>query len=563
MLDSFNRDYRSALVTLGRSRAILERLWQENLTEPSYQSNLAECYSQIGTAHARLEEPEPSLAILDKARAIHQGLVERYPENLAYKKGLAENLNMIGFAQYKQKDNDAALKTFLDVQDICQKLLTEVAYGPKPSWLLNLLALSKHNIGNINEDNGDIEKALQFYEEALKYRSDLVDLLPSVTQFREKLAVSYREIAELQRKAHRDAEALPSIRKSIEVYEDLVRSQPDNVSYHKDLAWMHDDLGLVCDESRNNEDAMSGFAAAVRVQRVVISKTKQDDDRWVLSYYLDNLGEQYVDLGRRPKDGLPYYEESLRIRRGLSRAHPDKTAFADDHVKSLFILGNLERHLGEPAAAREMFGEARTNLAKRLSSTAGDRGLEIRLAAALGGEAEALAELGQPETAKPLLEEAAARLRKLVAGGAPDRELAPARAQLSETLWDLARVFRDLEPPLDAEPVIAERNGLWKTRPPEELIELALKHLSQATVIGYGKMPLSAPAEAIRDLDFDQAAGEVVLAVSRGLNDLDRLKSSPESPLLLSRADVKAATRKLEPSDGPPPAQPAKNTDKP
>ena len=137
------------------------------------------------------------------------------------------------------------------------------------------------------------------------------------------------------------------------------------------------------------------------------------------------------------------------------------------------------------------------------------------------------------------------------------------RERLSETLWDLARVLRDLDPPLDAEHVNAERNDLWKSRPPEELIELALKHLSQATVIGYGKTPLSAPAEAIRDLDLDHAASEVILAVSRGLKDLGKLKGSPESGLLLARRDVKAAIAKLETLDVPPGAQQVKKTGNP
>jgi eukaryotic-like serine/threonine-protein kinase len=551
ILDLANGEFRAALTTLGRSRAILERLWQENPKEPRYQSSLADCYSQFGIAFARLDEPDQSLAILDKARAIQQGLVERYPESLTYKQGLAANLNVIGFAQYKQKATDAALKTFHDVQDLCQVLLKESAYGPKPSWLLNLLALSQQNIGNIHKENGDIEKALPFFKEALKYRSDLVGFFPSVTQFREKLAVSYREIAELERKAHQDANALPSIRKSIEVYGDLVRSQPDNASYRHDLAWMWDALGLVHDEARNNEEAMGAFQAAVREQGVAISKAKLADGyRWELSFYLDNLGEQYVDLGR-PKEGLPHLKDALRIRRELCRAHPETAAYADYLGTALITLGNIERHLGEPAAARDLFAEARTALAKRLSSAPLEGELVVRHAAALLNEAAALADLGQPETAKPLLEEAATRLRTITNGAGRDHEPALARERLSETLWELARVLRDLEPPLDAEHVSAERSNLWKSRPPDELVELALKHLSQASVIGYGKTLLPAPAEAVRDLGFDQAASEVILACSLGLKDLGKLEASPEWPLLLRRRDVKSAIRRLETPDAP------------
>ena len=137
-LESFNGNFRTALGTLGRSNEILARLWQENPTEPRYQSNLADCYSEIGIAHARLDEPDESLAIHEKARAIQQGLIDRYPENLAYKKGLAENLNAIGFAYYSRyssgtrEDKTAALKTFHDVQEFCQALLKEVSYGTEP-----------------------------------------------------------------------------------------------------------------------------------------------------------------------------------------------------------------------------------------------------------------------------------------------------------------------------------------------------------------------------------------------------------------------------------------------
>ncbi len=43
--------------------------------------------------------------------------------------------------------------------------------------------------------------------------------------------MSYREIAELQHKAHQDGKALESIHKSVDVYENLVRSQPDHGAF--------------------------------------------------------------------------------------------------------------------------------------------------------------------------------------------------------------------------------------------------------------------------------------------------------------------------------------------
>jgi tetratricopeptide (TPR) repeat protein len=550
-LDSVNGNFRAALTTLGLASAILARLWRENPDEPRYQSILADCYSEIGIAHAKLGESDQSLAIHEKAKAIQQGLIGRYPENHAYKKGLAENLIAVGFAQYTQKNNTAALKTFHDVQDFCQALLKELSHGPKPPWLLNLLALSQQNIGNVHKDNGDFEKALSFFEEALKSRSDLVEQHPSVTQFREKLAVSYKEIAGLERKARQDVKALPRMRKSIEVYEGLVHSQPDNAGFRRELAWMWDEFGLVEDEARNNTAARDAFDAAVREQKAAIAKSNPADElRWVLCFYLENLGEQSIDLGR-PKEGLPHYEEALKIRRELIRAHPENQAYADALIAALLGLGGIERHLGEPAAARELFAEARTALAERFGSKPADWEFQFRFAAALGNEAAALADLAQPQKARPLLDDALTRLDLLSRREAPAWKSARARDLRSETLWDLARVLRALTLPAEAERIDAERIELWKAQPPEELVDLALKHLTQANLIGYGKTPVSAPAKAVRELDSNHAASDLILAVSRGLKDLDKLSSSPESALLLSREDVKAALTELERADTP------------
>ena len=61
--------------------------------------------------------------------------------------------------------------------------------------------------------------------------------------------------------------------------------------------------------------------------------------------HLDNLGEQYIDLGRMA-EGLPYYERALRINRELSKAHPESRFHAVELVKRLVALGNIRRHAG-------------------------------------------------------------------------------------------------------------------------------------------------------------------------------------------------------------------------
>jgi hypothetical protein len=80
---------------------------------------------------------------------------------------------------------------------------------------------------------------------------------------------------------------------------------------------------------------------------------------------------------------------------------------------------------------------------------------------------------------------------------------------------------------------------LWKKRPPEELLGLAIEHLTDATMIGYGETPLSDAAAAVREFDLNQAAADAKLAIAHGRKDLGKLKSHPDSDALLKREELK------------------------
>ena len=109
----------------------------------------------------------------------------------------------------------------------------------------------------------------------------------------------------------------------------------------------------------------------------------------------------------------------------------------------------------------------------------------------------------------------------------------------SEALWDLARVLRALKLVAEADKADGERVALWKERPPSELVGLAFRLLERALVIGYGKTSVSDRARAVRELELEQAAEYVRTAISRGFNDLRKLRSHPDSTFLLSRDEVK------------------------
>ena len=157
-----------------------------------------------------------------------------------------------------------------------------------------------------------------------------------------------------------------------------------------------------------------------------------------------------------------------------------------------------------------------------------------RLGLVLTGEALALADQGRRSEAIPILRRAVAILKPL---GTATKGDDPVRGWLSESIWELGRLLRAEGLSEEADLLDAERLLLWKEAEPLELAKLALQQVTRAALVGYGKTPISEPARSVREIDLDQAADNLRMAVSLGFRDLGMLLADPESWLLLSRAD--------------------------
>ncbi len=545
----------NALNSLSQAQAILEPLAARRPEVALFQANLAECLGKIGAVRAKLDFPDEALAMLQKAKAIRQQLIERSPDDTGYQRSLAEVINDMGYVFHKRHDYPAALQAFQEVQEICQSLLKRIQIGPKPVKILDWLARSYYNMATIQLKENQKEQALRSFEQSLYYRSALVGAHPSVTNFREDLGASYRELADRQHDAHQDEKAVPSAEQAIDVFQRLVQSHPDEARYRSELGRSWNLLGFLHDEMRDNRTAILAFERAVAEQEQAVTASPDVNEyKKLLSFHLENLGEQYVDLGQ-VDDGLKYYRTALGIRKQLQLTHPGNREYAQGLVDALFMNGNIQRHAGYAADARKSFTQARELLEQLAPAEAGVAADPGQFGMALTREAVALAEEQKPEAALPLLIRAHDILTPL---GSSARAGHEDRQRLSEALWQLARIDRGLNKAADAARIDAERLALWTGRPADELADLALEEAGRTTVIGYGKTPISEQARSIRDHDLALAAADLRLAISQGFTNLAKLRSDPASSVLLERADLKPLIKGLEALGQPAGPQPKK-----
>ena len=127
-----DKDFPSAIRPLERARAILEPIAAKHPDVAAYEDSLAECYKEMGIAHGGQGFPERGLESLKKAEIIQKRLIDRSPGGGdEYRKKLADIINVQGYSYFKQGDYSNALRSFQEVQVICQSLLDRITVRPQ------------------------------------------------------------------------------------------------------------------------------------------------------------------------------------------------------------------------------------------------------------------------------------------------------------------------------------------------------------------------------------------------------------------------------------------------
>ena len=434
------------------------------------------------------------------------------------------------------RDYQAALRPFQRGRGHLPILLDGITSGPKPVQLLDPLALAHYNIATIEHGVRPPEAALDEFGRSLAYRDALVDR-PSVGH---PVPVESGHEPRRDRQAPAPGEAgrarrSPRSEKSIDVLEKLVRSQPDQSRFRAELGRSWNILGFLHDEARENDQALPAFEHAVKeADRPWTNRPEVDQYKFNSIYILDNLGEQYVDLGRAA-DGLPYYRRAIALAAGAARRPSGRPGPALDLAKSLSNLGTILRHAGESAAARQSFARAREVLDPIADAAPADAALQARSARSSTERPWPWpTRAGQPRRS-PILRRAVAILKP---PGVTSTGEDQARGWLTESLWDLGRLLRAAGSRRGSRPARRRTPGPLEGPPPRP---------GQA---GPPADPPGRPDRLRQDAhrrtrpvgprpDLDQAADHLRMAVSLGFRDLALLRADPDSWLLLSRADLR------------------------
>ena len=233
---------------------------------------------------------------------------------------------------------DRALQFYEDETKLFEELSES---HPSNVGFKNGFAISYSKLGNTHSSLGNLETALQFYEDYLNLRKELYESHPSNISFKNGLAVSYSKLGNTHTSLGNLETALQFYEDETELFEELFESDPNNVDFKNGLAISYEKLGNTHTSLGNLEAALQFYEDETELfEELYESHPSNVGFKNGLAVSYEKLGDTHTSLGNL-EIALQFYEDDLKLTKELSESHPTNVHFKNGLGISYFKLGSL------------------------------------------------------------------------------------------------------------------------------------------------------------------------------------------------------------------------------
>jgi serine/threonine protein kinase len=228
-------------------------------------------------------------------------------------------------------------------------------------------ARAKARLGEVQALLDNLKAAETAYGEAETGLSSLVAEVPAERDYRAELARTYHDEGMLFRKKNLQKEAERSFREAMNQRTDLVKSEPENLAYLRDLAQSTYWLGTALARMKGKQqEAEEMYLAAIDEQRKLLAmKTDRPDAADLRRDYerdearmLNNLGLLLGLTGRKQK-AIDTFQQAEKIQKELAAKNRDIPTIRRELGRTLNNLAFQQWQAeGRTTTAETTFGEA-------------------------------------------------------------------------------------------------------------------------------------------------------------------------------------------------------------
>jgi non-specific serine/threonine protein kinase/serine/threonine-protein kinase len=282
----------------------------------------------------------------------------------------------------------------------------------------------------------DVSQAIDSHRKAVALTEQLVKAEPRNDQYQRDLSQDYSNLSDVLKVAGHSTDAIAFARKALTLTETLARENPADAKVQRDLADQHVAVSEALADAGDFEEALASARAAVALQEKVVTHFPSDEDavRDLAGMY-GTVSRILEELGRH-REGLAYGEKSMELTRPIFDRDPGGARNRRDLWGNYFRTGRSLVALGDYDGAKENYAWATTLIEELSAADPADKGHRHWLAATYAAAAELLATT-QQAAALELYNKAIGVSEKLLA---EDQDRMEERRSLAEMYAARARV---------------------------------------------------------------------------------------------------------------------------
>ncbi|KUI26052.1 hypothetical protein AU195_13790 [Mycobacterium sp. IS-1496] len=332
------------------------------------------------------------------------------------------------------------------------------AANPRSDLSVRAVAVALGNLGDVETDAGDVQRARDLYDESLQIARSRWRATPDTPSQRD-LSVALRRASAAAEQSGDFDRARELSAEALEITRNLREARSGNLQAQRDVGISLLDVGAQAQARGDNAAAQAAYEEALRIWRDLV--TADPDNESVqrdASVALNKVGELARQTGAYTRAKAPL-EEALRIRRKILAANPGSSQAMRDVCVSLTNVGQLARATGATEEASENFDESLA-LARKVFAADPANAIALRdVSVSLGRVGQLALDRGQTTVAAEAFEEALHIRRRL---SALDPENAEATRDIAVTLEDLGTVANTNKDHTRARDRFEEALQLWR-----------------------------------------------------------------------------------------------------
>ncbi len=403
-----------------RALEYLDRLSNEASNDPQIQRELATAYAKIGliqgnSYHSNLGDIDGAMKSYQRSLEIRQKLADNDPNNREILHELADSYEGIGDIFYTVNDLKGGLESYQKAVAVREKIVAEEPENLDYRYTLANVLAKRGDISGMEgfPNLGDLQTALESYRKTVALYEELVKTAPDNEKYQLGYATNLHFFGMLQNVTGDFKGAISGGRKAISIFEKLITANPNNAKYETHLM-----SGLIFMRYPLIEEGQTAEAVenARRVIRTMEKMSAEDPKnafaRRSLSVSYNSLGICLLKEGKS-REAIENHQRSLSITEELSAADSNNGENLRDISMTKQFLAEAQMVAGENEAALTNFRQSVSFLENRLKTGADSIQIKDDLAVCLINIGKILAAKGNFDEAAenfrralPLAEEA-------------------------------------------------------------------------------------------------------------------------------------------------------------